>query len=630
MYLSKVTIKGYRGIKDLEINFNKDINIIIGENASCKTAVIDALRLLYNLGNQQRNIWVKKDDFFVDTSKSPIETDKKIILTYDFKRLSDKQKGAFYEYLVIDEEEDYARMTLIYEEKFGKIKLSYFSGELEGQQPDPNTFDLFNHYYLGALRDSTKDLLFPQNNILGKLLKRVIEKAEKNDEYEELIKKVNDELLAKDEMKNTRSSINNHLDSIFLKPENKIGLNIEQTKLENIVNIVKPFLPHDKSSLEGEGFTLWQNSLGYNNLIYIATVLGDIKDSIASEPLSHFALLIEEPEAHLHPQLQLSLHKFLSKNSESENSQLFITTHSPTLTSKVPLEHLILLKNKSYRLSDSFKDRDSEDIKEGNKETDFEKRKKQLERYVDATKSQLFFSRGVLLVEGISEELLIPVFCESLGYSLEDYRLELVNIDGTSFYPFQHLFNSADEQKRLPIKLTILTDDDRFTKSKDSKFSFDKIIKDLELLNDFYSEIEEGTPCNRVNNLESVRNNIDGIKISAGYKTFELEIARHNVHLKKDEIEKNDFIKFIKESYEEKYAQVKSYIDTLSINIDGFISEENKNKVAILLWKIIPFKAEFAQDFATYLSDIKPSDRVFVVPQYIIDGLAHLKDSDVQ
>lgn len=77
-----------------------------------------------------------------------------------------------------------------------------------------------------------------------------------------------------------------------------------------------------------------------------------------------------------------------------------------------------------------------------------------------------FFSKGVLFVEGISEELLVPVFAQILNQRLEDYKIELLNANGTSFYPFVYLFNSTDKFKTLPLPLSILTDDDRYTESK--------------------------------------------------------------------------------------------------------------------------------------------------------------------
>lgn len=625
MHLSNIQIQNYKGIRNLNVNFNKDINVIVGENGGCKTALIDAIRLLYNLGNQQRELFVTADDFYLGESI--------ITIAYVFRDLTIDQKGAFYEYLILGdiEENDFAKITISYKKEKQKILFSYYSGEVEGQRADSLTFQYFIHYYLGALRDSTRDLLTNRNNILGNLINRQVENNNSQENYEALMKTANEELLKQKEVIDSQNSINKNLNNIYKQSvENQIGLKIEGSKAEYIVNIIKPYLPHDFGTLTGEGFNLKQNSLGFNNLIYIAVVLGDINQQIQEDKTSHYTLLIEEPEAHLHPQLQLNLFNFLKQTNNQDNSQLFITTHSPTLTSKVPLDNLIHLSkhNEAINLSECFEDRKAIEI-EGEEDDDaflddVLNRKKQLERYIDITKSQLFFSKGVLFVEGISEEFLVPVFAQILNQSLEDYKIELLNADGTSFYPFIYLFNSNDKSKTLPLPLAILTDDDRFTKSKDTEYSFINIKDDLRKAEELFENIREASQSTRIKNISDLIKNVPKkISLNFSYKTFEFTLIQSNISKSKVQIYDNMLWKYLEQnkSTVKKLSKIKEHL----VSFEGDeITESERSKLQILIWKALPSKAEFAQDFSVYLLENPPTQTNFVVPEYIKKAIEHL------
>lgn len=460
---------------------------------------------------------------------------------------------------------------------------------------------------------------------------RRIQSANAQQNFEKIISETNAELLKQNEIIKTQDGVNTNLEKIFQKyPENKIGLQIEKSKIDSVINLIKPYLPFDATALQGDGFTLEQNSLGFNNLIYISIVLGDIEQRVTTEKNCHFAFLIEEPEAHLHPQILLSLYNFLASTSTSNNTQLFITTHSPTLTSKVPLHNLILLdKENAFPIGDCFAGRDAGDVIQDtakNKpltESDFKYIKRQLERYMDVTRSQLFYAKGILFVEGIAEELLIPAFCRVLGFNLEDFRIELVNVRGVSFYPFLSLFNSKNSAKRLTKKVAVLTDDDRYADSRDKKYSFDRLIQnDYSTLFELQTNLSSSAPASRIKNLTKFIENNSRVVLQTAVKTFEYEISFHNVANNKSSIESNLFVKYFKHKDLDKFERIQAFYSSLP---DEMLSDNQKSQIAILCWKLIAEKADFAQDFALYIMEhIEDARKNFTVPLYITQALDHL------
>ncbi|MEK4510832.1 DUF2813 domain-containing protein [Paenibacillus anaericanus] len=624
MFLSKMTIENFRGISLMSLSFNKDINILIGENGSYKSTIIDAIRLLYNLGEPLKEIIIRNEDFNTDLATG--ESKNTIAISYEFRGLTEEQKGALYEYLVIDPHEDYAHIKISFDKRKDKHpKFDYYTGAYPGQKASVNTFEIFQHYYLGALRDSTSDLLSVKRNMLGRVIKRNIETNNSEQEFKGIISRANSELLQRTEVSTTKSNINTNLTKIYstLSP---IGLHIEQSRLDFIVNVIKPYLPF-KASLEADsGLNLFQNSLGYNNIIYIATVLSDMNDRVEKDSTIHHALLIEEPEAHLHPQLQLNLYNFLKEQICNDNCQLFITTHSPTLTSKSELEKLFITESNSFKcVGDCFVDRENEKLVQ-NKKTlnndDIKSKRKMLERYIDVTKSQMFYAKSLFLVEGISEELLLFAFSKLENFRFEELDIEVIQT-GTSFYPFLLLFNSTNPAKKINKRVSVITDDDRFTASKNSEYSFYKLIENnYSKLNELYDNIKEGEISTRIGNLNNYKNKQENIQIFVGFKTFEFELTISNVGRLKNDLQNNCLFQFIKELDNEKFEFIQAYIDLC----DDVLTEEQQKKIALLVWKSLPGKSEFSQDFSEYLlNNIAYARLNFQVPSYIKMGFEHLK-----
>lgn len=638
MYLSKIYIKNFRGVKELLVEFDKNLNVIIGANGQLKTSLMDAIRLFYSWGEPNRDIVITKEDFYVEITPNEdgtktVTSSTKIDICYLFEDLSEQQKGAFYQYI---DRQDNGKMTARVHLSFemrekGRIYSSYITGKEEnGLRAEWDTLHYFHPYYLGALRDSTRDLMSARNNLLGRVIKRKIDRAGSEDDVKSIVNNANNQLLQRPEVRETQTGINDNLNQINRSELQNVELHIEQNRIEYIVNIIKPFLPFSQS--DRNGFVLTQNSLGYNNLIYIASVLSDIKDCHEDDKISIYALLIEEPEAHLHPQLQVNLYNFLKNADASENSQTFITTHSPTLTSKIPLENLILLKNNAaYHVGKCFEDRHSENIVRNvaanNRllnNNEVKSLRNMIARYFDVTRSQLLFSNGCLFIEGISECQLVETFSKLIGKSLIDHQIEIVDTDGTAFYQFLMLFNSSDDKKRLPIHAAFVTDEDQFAESKDKEFNLDTLIEDnYTQLNALRNGINNGHKNGRVNNMLAMANGQAGIKICSGKKTLEYQICKANVTGNKDVIKANWLYELIKRENADGIGKVEAYIDSIG---ERDLNDVEQQNVALLMWKCLPGKAGFAQTLNSFLIDKIEAggDVKFTVPTYIQEAISHL------
>lgn len=633
MYLKTIHIQNYRGIKDLSVIFNKKLNVIIGSNGCCKSTLIDAIRLFYTMGNREESITVEPEDFYMEVVDNAgveaVNKANKITIDYEFADMTPEQKGAYASFLSAEGNpvEMVARVRLEYENDKGMIKTRCTVGNPDtANKMDYDSLQLFKSYYLGALRDSTRDLMSTRGNLLGRVIKRKIDDAGSEDDIKAIIRSANVELLERDEVESTKQGINTNLEGIMPGRGYGIDVEIDRSRIEYIVNVIKPHIPVDKEKTEI--LRLWQNSLGLNNLIYIATVLSDIKEIHDRDKESIYALLIEEPEAHLHPQLQVNLYNFLKAADNNNNSQLFITSHSPTLTSRIPLENLIVLNGMAYNIGDCFSGRASEnivcDVAKGEEYTDkdIEKQKKQLERYLDVTRSQLLFAKGCLFVEGVTEAMLMDTFSKINHTPLADHEIEVVNTNGTAFYQFLLLYNSTYVEKRLPNKVAIFTDGDEFAKSKE--YTLATITDDNNKIEELRDNIYKGKQTGRIANLQSVAQGQASIKICASFKTLEYEICLANIKQTMEATKEADLYKFMQIYCNDNLERMKGYLDTYARKT---LSEEEKQRLAIVLWKCIPSKGTFAQELAYYLEQrMQEEDKplIFEVPQYIKDGFKHL------
>lgn len=502
IYLSELKVWNFRKFggdgkePGLHIKLNPGLNLLVGENDSGKTAIVDAIKFVL-LTQSYEYYRLEDEDFHIPANVGEDERATELRIECIFRGFTTTEAANFLEWLSFEKDKNgsstyYLRVALKARRENGRIYRDIRAGHEEhGSLLDEKARDLLRVVYLKPLRDAELELSPRRNSRLSQVLYSHKDFADK--ENHPLKKAINEANCLIEDFFNSESIVPSTVEVEVdeeqtttdddqsqpitasspdeVNEEEAIRDDSQQKSVEapktQVLNQINYLLEHFSSKnrtlksnifisdmslkaiLEKLSLAVDSNKvgLGSNNLLFIATELLLLqKEKYDGLKLT----LIEEVEAHLHPQAQLRLIDFLQAEIQENggNIQLLLTTHSPNLASKIKLENLIICKNgKVFNMGPEYTKLEKGDYLF-------------LERFLDVTKANLFFAEGVILVEGDAENILIPTIAEIIDLPLSRYGVSVVNVGSTAFLRYSRVFQRKDIVNNMDIPVSIITDCD--------------------------------------------------------------------------------------------------------------------------------------------------------------------------
>jgi putative ATP-dependent endonuclease of OLD family len=579
MKITALTASGFRNL-DGRFPLNGPLSVVVGENNVGKSNLIEALRILLRSEEGPRNQrWIGADDFACDSSGT--RTTDTLELAAEFSELTPAQQARMVTCLSPALGEGRARLRVraaISPE--GRVTTSWFGGDSD--HPDVEEFarSAVSYTYLPALRDASAELRPGRNNRLTALLSTLAPEGHSDrDEIVRLMSDANDKLGQVATLVTAKSEVQKALDDLtgdgpFTQ---RTDLAFSQPDFTKVVSTLRA-LVGSPDPLE-----ILQNGLGYNNLLYMAVLLAALGKTANAELR---VLLIEEPEAHLHPQLQQLLLSSL-KSAAGERTQVVATSHSPNFASAAPLSSLVVLTSTAP---------DSPPKARTPLEFGLSPRhSNHLEKFLDATKASLFFARSTIFVEGLAEQLVLPELARLLGKPLDRHGVSVVNIGGVAFDPFAALYG-AD---KLPHRCAIISDSDPAPAAPETEPAEEEVGRSESDQTDD-SESSNSEASSRARRLKEVATGSSQVFLATN--TFEWDLAAEETN------------------WSTMLAALKCVKPRVARRLETECeSEPPKARADQLLGAVKDRKGDFAQELALKLAG--ESEASFAVPKYIKDAI---------
>ncbi|MBW2643010.1 MAG: AAA family ATPase, partial [Deltaproteobacteria bacterium] len=501
MFIKHVKIKNYRNFGDPPFEMDlKPFTVVIGENNVGKTNLLNALGLIFS---QEIMIFRKRvleiDDINyvsvgafkdkvrdLETNPDDIEFPK-VIVEVTMTNMDDNQEAVVGDWFsnqelteakityqfapaanydcvgwiekqrkIIKERHDEGETEPYFIDfPIGDYRYSIFGGIDPSNECDTYYLKMLKMEFLDALRNAQRELIASgEYRLLYRIL--IQKDKEKYDDIKVVLKTLDDVVNKNPNLESIKDDVKELLDKVSLQSsgsDNAIDFIFSSLEANELLKKISMIYGANPISVE-------RNGLGRNNLLYISLILSHLSARETGGGDTFFRLIaIEEPEAHLHPHLQ----DHLAENIESiqkdsgKAMQLLLTTHSTNVAAKMSLNSSVIVFN------DQNGSPSSHYILSGIDESKEKSTIHYLSKFIDATKSRMFFARKLILVEGIAEQLLIPLFFkDDSEETLEKVGCNIINVSGVAFSHFLKIIQSG-----FFIKGLVLTDRDTGKKTEE-------------------------------------------------------------------------------------------------------------------------------------------------------------------